>query len=153
MRLNRLVAHTAVAGTVAVVGAFALSACAAHATPAANNGTTPATAAATPATTPPATKPSPVAPVTTAYDAARAEWKAGSTAISADQGNFWSNAVADLTSGETTDTNPTGYANAVAMLKELIALPDGQQTPAQNAAYHNDINGLNAFFKTPGLYS
>ena len=42
---------------------------------------------------------------------------------------------------------------AIAHLKELVTLPDAQQTPAQNAAYHADINALNTFFNTPGLYS
>ena len=49
--------------------------------------------------------------------------------------------------------DPTGYAGAVTMLNQLISLPDAQQTPAQNAEFHADINSLNAFFKTPGLYS
>jgi hypothetical protein len=91
--------------------------------------------------------------VTASYDAARVQWVAGATAISAQQGNNWSQAANDLTAGETTDTNPTGYANAVTELKELISLPDANQTPAQNAQYHADINALNTFFNTPGLYS
>jgi hypothetical protein len=32
-------------------------------------------------------------------------------------------------------------------------LPDANQTPTQNAEYHHDINALNAFFGTPGLYA
>jgi hypothetical protein len=91
--------------------------------------------------------------VTRSYDAARTQWLAGATAISAQQGNYWSQAANDLTLGESTDTDPTGYADAVTALKELISLPDAQQTAAQNARYHADINALNAFFKTPGLYS
>jgi hypothetical protein len=91
--------------------------------------------------------------VTASYNAAQKDWKAGATAISAEQGKYWQEAADALTKGETTDTHPTGYAAAVTMLKELITLPDAQQTPAQNARYHADINGLNAFFKTPGLYS
>jgi hypothetical protein len=104
---------------------------------------------ATPATTP--THPNP--PVNTGYTAARAQWKAGATAISADQGKYWSQAKTDLINGETTDTNPAGYAHAVDDLTSLIALPDAQQTAAQNAEYHTDLNELNAFFNTPGLYS
>jgi hypothetical protein len=107
-----------------------------------------------PATTAaPAQPTTPPAPVTASYDAARTQWQAGATAISAQQGNYWSQAANDLTAGEATDTNPTGYADAVTALKELISLPDAQQTAAQNARYHADINALNAFFNTPGLYS
>jgi hypothetical protein len=101
---------------------------------------------------PPVTTPPAVA-VTKQYDAAKSQWQAGATAISAQQGAYWSQAAADLTAGETTDSDPTGYAAAVAMLTQLIALPDAQQSAAQNAAFHADINGLNAFFHTPGLYS
>jgi hypothetical protein len=106
--------------------------------------------AAAPVTAPPAPPP---APVTKQYDAARSQWQAGATAISAEQGKYWSQAAADLTLGETTDSDPTGYAAAVTMLTQLISLPDAQQTPAQNAEFHADINGLNTFFHTPGLYS
>jgi hypothetical protein len=81
------------------------------------------------------------------------QWQAGATAISAQQGKYWSQAATDLTQGETTDSDPTGYAAAVTELKELISLPDAQQTPQQNARFHADIDGLNTFFKTPGLYS
>jgi hypothetical protein len=91
--------------------------------------------------------------VTKSYDAARAQWQAGATAISAQQGSYWSQAADDLTLGEATDSDSTGYADAVTALKELISLPDAQQTAAQNARYHTDIDALNIFFKTPGLYS
>jgi hypothetical protein len=112
-----------------------------------------ATAAPTVAPTTAAPTTPPPAPITKSYDAARVQWQDGATAISAEQGKFWSQAAADLTAGETTDSDPTGYAAAVTMLNQLIALPDAQQTSAQNAQFHADINGLNTFFKTPGLYS
>jgi hypothetical protein len=122
--------------------------------PSATASTPPVTPTAS-ATAPPPTvaATTPPAPITKSYDAARVQWQDGATAISAEQGKFWSQAVADLTLGETTDSDPTGYVGAVTMLNQLIALPDAQQTPAQNAQFHADINGLNAFFKTPGLYS
>jgi hypothetical protein len=60
--------------------------------------------------------------------------------------------AADLTSGGTSDTNTTGYAAATAALKNPMSLPDAQQTPAQNAQYHADIDSLNAFFNTPRLH-
>jgi hypothetical protein len=110
-----------------------------------------ASPASPPATTAPGTRPT--AAITTSYDAARVQWQNGAAAISAEQGKSWSQAAADLTLGETTDSDPTGYASAVTMLNQLISLPDAQQTPAQNAEFHADINSLNTFFRTPGLYS
>ena len=76
------------------------------------------------------------------------------TAISAQQGSYWGKAANDLHAGQSTDTGDTSrYPGAITRLKDLISLPDAQQTPAQNAAYHADITALNAFFNTPGLYS
>jgi hypothetical protein len=165
MTVNRSSASAALLGLL-VAGLASVSAC--------SNGTgqanitaptpPPSTSAAAPtATTAPAPAPrtatgappatTPPAPVTKQYDAARAQWQSGATAISAEQGKFWSQAAADLILGETTDTDPTGYANAVTMLKQLVTLPDAQQTTQQNAEFHADIDGLNTFFKTPGLYS
>jgi hypothetical protein len=93
------------------------------------------------------------APSTAGYDAALAEWKKGAIAISADQGKNWSAAITDLTNGQNTDSDTTGYPTAITDLKQLISLPDAQQSPTENAAYHADINALNAFFDTAGLYS
>jgi hypothetical protein len=147
------------AAAVGLAAAGTVSACANGTTPVAGTPVSPASSAAststgspTPAGTPTAaalsSSPS-AAPVTTGYDTARVQWKAGATGISAQQGLYWSKAAADFTSGESTDTGDTsGYPVAVTDLKELVTLPDGQQTPAQNAAYHNDINALNTFFNT-----
>jgi len=141
--------------------------------PASANGGT----AAPPPTTPPATTPAPASggthttpPATTTpssgggtgsgkpagkgYDKARSQWQQGATAISAEMGKYWLTAAAALTAGEVTDTGDTsGYLAAVKALTELASLPDAQQTPAQNAAFHADIAALNTFFNTPGLYS
>ncbi len=88
------------------------------------------------------------------YSKALAQWKKGATAISAQQGEYWLAAASLLQSAEGTDGgNTSGYQVAANELKDLAALPDAQQTPAQNAEYHNDINALNSFFGTPGLYS
>jgi hypothetical protein len=88
------------------------------------------------------------------YDEARKQWQQGANAISAQMGLYWDNAATDLTTGLTSDTGDTsGYKAAIKELKELISLPDAQQTPQQNAAFHADINALNTFFHTPGLYS
>jgi hypothetical protein len=121
-------------------------------TTAAPTASAPATSA--PTTSAPTALPSPTAKAAPGYQAARAQWQLGATAISAQQGLSWSKAADDLNAGKSTDGGDTsGYAAAITHLKELVTLPDAQQTPAQNAAYHADINALNAFFKTPGLYS
>jgi hypothetical protein len=152
MRVNRLVGGATVVAALLALGA-GLTGCT-------RTGTQAIHTLAPAVTSPTAATPGPVsattkaaAPVKAAYEAARAQWVAGATAISADQGKFWSAAMADLNGGMKTDSDPTGYAHAIDALKSLIALPDAQQTPAQNAEYHTDINDLNSFFKTPGLYS
>jgi hypothetical protein len=69
-------------------------------------------------------------------------------------GVYWDNAATDLTTGQTSDSGDTsGYADAITELKQLITLPDAQQTPTQNAEWHHDVDALNTFFNTPGLYS
>jgi hypothetical protein len=88
------------------------------------------------------------------YDEAQAQWKQGAGAVSAQQGAYWLKAASDLQAGEDTDGRDTsGYPQAINELTDLASLPDAQQTPAQNAQYHQDIDDLNAFFGTPGLYS
>ena len=88
------------------------------------------------------------------YDEAQAQWKQGAGAVSAQQGAYWLKAASDLQAGEDTDDRDTsGYPQAINELTDLASLPDAQQTPAQNAQYHKDIDDLNAFFGTPGLYS
>jgi hypothetical protein len=173
MRCGRAVpARLRVVAVTALCAAAALSGCASASktqgqgtlntvptSPAATatSGTTTAPAT-TPATQPstPATPPSTPAgqPTGKQYALARTQWQQGATAISADQGKYWLTAAADLTAGEVTDGgNTSGYLAAITALGELAALPDAQQTPAQNAAFHADIAALNTFFNTPGLYS
>lgn len=78
---------------------------------------------------------------------AQVAWIQGSSAVSSQQGLYWTHAKNDLA------TAGVSYSTEIAELHQLIGLPDANQTPAQNAAYHHDINALNAFFGTPGLYS
>jgi hypothetical protein len=151
-RVGLLFVGTLVASSVSISACSSGGPSAAASTPPVPPATA-ATALPTVAPTTVAATTPPPAPVTRSYDAARVQWQDGATAISAEQGRFWSQAAADLTLGETTDSDPTGYVGAVTMLNQLIGLPDAQQTQAQNAEFHADINGLNAFFKTPGLYS
>jgi hypothetical protein len=88
------------------------------------------------------------------YSTALAQWKKGATAISAQQGVYWLAAAGLLQAAESTDSgNTSGYQVAANELRDLATLPDAQQTPAQNAEYHHDIDALNSFFNTPGLYS
>ena len=76
---------------------------------------------------------------------AQQQWIAGSRATSSTQGRYWARAADDLkTRG--------GYATQVALLRQLIALPDADQSPAQNATYRHDVAALDAFFGTPRLY-
>jgi hypothetical protein len=90
---------------------------------------------------------------TTGLDAARAQWKAGANASSAAEGANWAKAAGDLTAGKATDPGDTSfYPEAIKDLKELISLPDAQQTAAQNAAFKSDVLALDTFFGTPGLY-
>ena len=88
------------------------------------------------------------------YGTALAQWKIGATAISAQQGVYWLAAAGLLEATESTDGgNTSGCQVAASELRDLATLPDAQQTPAQNAEYHHDIDALNSFFNTPGLYS
>lgn len=92
----------------------------------------------------------PTAGGTTGFDAfaaAQLQWIRGASAISADQGRFWNRTKNALA------TQGAEYSTYVTELQQLIALPDANQTPAQNHRYHHDINDLNNFFATPGLYS
>ncbi|QNK82510.1 hypothetical protein [Nakamurella sp. PAMC28650] len=44
------------------------------------------------------------------------------------------------------------YASEISTLRQLISLPDADQTPTQNAHYRHDIAALDDFFGTAGLY-
>jgi hypothetical protein len=87
------------------------------------------------------------------FDAALAQWKIGAAAISAGQGQYWTQAKADLQTGRTTDSPTTGYASAISELAQLISLPDADMTPTQNSEFNADMTGLDTFFHTPGLYT
>ena len=90
---------------------------------------------------------------TSGYTKAQLAWKKGATADSADQGKYWDAAIADLKAGEATDKGDTSfYPHVITDLKRLIALPDANQTAAQNAAFKGDVMTLDGFFQTPGLY-
>lgn len=81
------------------------------------------------------------------FAVAQVRWIQGAKATSAQQGRYWTRAETAL------KTAGAAYSTQISQLKQLIALPDANQTHAQNAAYHHDINALNRFFGTTGLYS
>jgi hypothetical protein len=81
-----------------------------------------------------------------AFAAAQTQWIAGAGATSADQGIYWTRVETDL------KTAGAAFSSQIALLKQLIALPDANQSAAQNATYHHDIAALNSFFGTAGLY-
>jgi hypothetical protein len=76
---------------------------------------------------------------------AQQQWIAGSRANSATEGRYWARAARQLKARG-------GYPTQVGMLRQLIALPDADQSPAQNATYRHDVAALDAFFGTPRLY-
>jgi hypothetical protein len=78
---------------------------------------------------------------------AQADWIRGARAIAAEQGKYWSRAKADL------HKDGDEYSTEVKELRQLIALPDANETPAQQHRARHDVRELNAFFSTPGLYS
>jgi hypothetical protein len=82
-----------------------------------------------------------------AFAAAQQQWIRGASASSANQGRYWSHARSDLA------TQGDEYSSYIHELHQLIALPDANQTPAQNHRYHHYVNDLNNLFSTPGLYS
>lgn len=81
-------------------------------------------------------------------------WKAGADAISAVQGAYWTEAAGLLeNAANSAAPGSTGFAAAAQHLTQLAALPDADETSAQQAEAHTDLSDLNAFFGTPGLYS
>ncbi len=82
----------------------------------------------------------------TPFALAQVEWIAGSHAISADHGLYWSRAQHDLAGAG------VSYSSEVTTLHQLIGLPDANQTPLQNALYRRDITTLDNFFDTPTSY-
>jgi hypothetical protein len=78
---------------------------------------------------------------------AQARWLGGATVSAAVEGSWWAAAAGDL------GLAGSEYATQISELKSLIALPNTDQTPAQNATFHHDVAALDSFFQTPALYS
>lgn len=85
------------------------------------------------------------------FAAAQVWWIRGAASDSANQGLYWSRARAALA---TTGSGSTGslFSREITELTQLIALPDADQTPTQNARYRHHVADLDAFFATPHLY-
>ena len=161
--------------SVGIGAALLLTGCGPKATPKAaqpaptisastNNSLVPSTAgpstspspAVAPSTPPTGTAPSPISSTIKGkgFTSAQTEWKKGAGVSSAQEGAYWIRAANDLLAGEKTDGNGTeAYQIAIVELKELTSLPDAQQSPEQNIRYHMDIEALDGFFNTPGLYT
>ena len=88
------------------------------------------------------------------FSEARRLWVAGASAISADQGSYWTQAATLLTNAVNSGASGTaGFAEAAQNLTNLTALPDAMLTPAQQTERVNYLGALNIFFSSPGLYS
>jgi hypothetical protein len=87
---------------------------------------------------------------TSGYDAfarAQADWVHGATVDSAHQNLVWGQAVTHLKAAGST------YASQIALLKQLMSIPETGDTPAQIATARKDVKALDSFFGTVGLYS
>ena len=88
------------------------------------------------------------------FSEAQQLWKAGASAISANQGYYWREAAALLTNAADSGApGSSGFSTQAGHLTQLAGLPDAMETAAQQAEAHSDTNALNTFFNTPGLYS
>ena len=90
----------------------------------------------------------------TQFSEARQLWVAGASAISADQGSYWTHAASLLSNAVSSGAPGTaGFAEAAQELTALAALPDAMLSPAQKTQEINLVGALNTFFSSPGLYS
>jgi hypothetical protein len=73
---------------------------------------------------------------------------------SAQEGQYWTTAAADLRSGAATAGADAGRYQAIASdLTAIAALPDTSLTASQKAEDTADVTDINSFFGTPGLGS
>jgi ABC-type Fe3+-hydroxamate transport system substrate-binding protein len=86
------------------------------------------------------------------FGAAKQQWEEGAMADSADQTRFFNLAAGDLNSAITTGANHSDYAHAVQELQQLASLPETSETPTQQSEAQHDVQALNTFFGTSGLY-
>ncbi|MCW2523250.1 MAG: hypothetical protein JWO63_1585 [Frankiales bacterium] len=82
-----------------------------------------------------------------AFARAQADWLHGATVDSASHNLVWTAAVNHLKAAG------SAYATQIALLKQLMSIPETSLTPAQIATASKDLKALDVFFGTVGLYS
>jgi hypothetical protein len=83
----------------------------------------------------------------TEFAYAQLDWQRGASVSSALQGKYWTAAKNKL------KVESSRYAPQISELTKLIALPDANQTAAQNHAFRTYVAELDSFFALPGLYT
>jgi hypothetical protein len=89
-----------------------------------------------------------VSPTPPAFANALAAWKSAAAANAATMGMYLQQAADDLRAA-----GDPGYGTAIDELTYLEHLPATNDTPAQQANAHSDVQALDSFFGTPGLMS
>jgi hypothetical protein len=89
-----------------------------------------------------------VSPTPPAFANALAAWKSAAAANAATMGMYLQQAADDLRAA-----GDPGYGKAIDELTYLEHLPATNDTPAQQANAHSDVQALDSFFGTPGLMS
>jgi hypothetical protein len=83
-----------------------------------------------------------------AFASALADWKLAASVSAAEMNNYLRRAAADLRA-----SGRSSYGPAINDLTYLAQLPLTNDTPAQQAKAHADVQALDSFFGTPGLMS
>lgn len=96
---------------------------------------------------------SPICDNSAAYSGAQQEWKSAVCDSAAQQSGDWVQAATQLQYAEPAYAgDPSGYEAAISELKAIAAIPDTGTTPAQQDEMTSDVQKLDTFFNTPGLY-
>jgi hypothetical protein len=89
-----------------------------------------------------------------AYTQALQDWKSNACGVAVEAASNYRGVEADLEqAGPQYAGNPSGYKAAISELQALAAIPDVNPTTTEVAQEHSDLTELDAFFKTPGLYT
>jgi hypothetical protein len=96
---------------------------------------------------------SPVCDNSAAYPGAQQDWKNDVCDPAAQQSDDWTQVAAQLQTAEPAYAgNPSGYKAAISELQAIAAIPDTNTSTAQQNEFTTDVQELNTFFNTPGLY-
>lgn len=82
----------------------------------------------------------------TRFAQAQLGWQQGAHAVLAVVGLYWERAESAL------KLDGSKYTSQINQLRQLIALPDADQSATQNATFRRDIAALDNFFGTTALY-